>query len=129
MKSLFVLFAVFLGVSVLSASTPKNASLGSVDWSKAEQQYATNLRSDNAGVVTSAVNYIRKYKLTGAAEELKALLGKDNAENVKMSAALTLVSVCGIEGREAVKSALENEENELIAEFYRSILQSPVAAQ
>lgn len=129
MKKLFVLFAVFLGISAVFASTPKSASDESVDWTKAEQQYKASLRSENTGVVTSAVNYIRKYKLTGAVEELKVLLKKENADNVKMSAALTLLTVGGAEGRTAVESAMATEENELVVEFYRSVLQSTLAAK
>lgn len=127
MKKLFVLFVVFLGVSFVYASTPKTNE--SIDWTKAEQSYKANLRSQNNGVVTSAAGYIRKYKLTGAVEELKALLAADKAENVKMSAALTLLIVGGPEGRNAVETALETEENELVSEFYRSVLQSTMAAK
>lgn len=129
MKKLFVLFAVFLGISTVFASTPKTTSAESVDWTKAEQQYKANLKSENTGVVTSAVNHIRKYKLAGAVEELKALLKKENADNVKMSAALTLLTVGGAEGRTAVESAMESEENELLVEFYRSVLQSTMAVK
>lgn len=129
MKKLSVLFAVFLGISCVFASTPKTTSTESVDWTKAEQQYKANLKSENTGVVTSAVNHIRKYKLTGAVEELKALLAKENADNVKISAAFTLLTVGGTEGRTAVETAMETEENELLVEFYRSILQSTLAAQ
>lgn len=129
MKKLFVLFVVFLGVSFLFASTPKTNSLDTVDWTKAEQNYKANLQSENNGVKSSAANHIRKYKLSGAVEELKALLGKDNVESVKMSAALALINVGGSEGRTAVETALETEENEIVTEFYRSILHSPVAVK
>jgi uncharacterized protein YegP (UPF0339 family) len=128
MRTLIVLFAVLLGISLLSASTPKTNAAESVDWSKAEQNYKANLKSDNSGVITSAANYIRKYKMTGAVEDLKKLLGKENADNVKMSAALTLLTVGGSEGRTAVENAVETEENELLVEFYRSILHTTVTA-
>jgi hypothetical protein len=39
-----------------------------------------------------------------------------------MSAALALIKVGGVEGRSAVEEALKNEESELVAEFYKSIL-------
>ncbi|MFA6469059.1 MAG: HEAT repeat domain-containing protein [Bacteroidota bacterium] len=129
MKKLYVLFVVLLGVSFLSASAPNNDTRESVNWSKAEENYKANLKSDNSGVVTSAANYIRKYNLTGAVDELKSLLTEDNVENVKMSAALALVTVGGTEGRTAVENALESEENEVIKEFYRSILNSLTTAQ
>ena len=129
MKKLSVLFVVLLGVSIVFASTPKNSTNDSVDWTKAEQNYRANLKSDNNGVVTSAVNYIRKYKLTGAVEDLKPLLANNNAENVKMSAALALLTVGGAEGRAAVESALEEEESEIVVEFYRSVLHTAIASE
>jgi hypothetical protein len=106
MKKLQVLFVVLLGVSFLAASAPKNSSNDTVDWTKAEQAYKANLKSENNGVITSAAGYIRKYKLTGAAEELKMLLAKENADNVKMAAALSLLSGGGTEGRIAVENAV-----------------------
>ena len=128
MKKLHVLFVVLLGVSFLFASTPKNNSTDSVDWTKAEKNYKANLKSDNNGVITSAAGYIRKYKLSGATEELKSLLTKEKAENVKMSAALALISVGGEDGRTAVENALEKEESEIVVVFYRSILNISVAS-
>lgn len=129
MKKLQVLCVVLLGVSFLSASTPKNRSTDSVDWSKAEERYRTNLKSDNNGVITSTANYIRKYNLTGTIEELKALLANENSGEVKMSAALTLVKIGGNEGRNAVENALKQEESEIVVEFYRSVLNGNSAAQ
>jgi single-stranded DNA-specific DHH superfamily exonuclease len=129
MKKLFMLFALFLGVSFLSASSPKSNSAGSVDWNKAENNYIANLRSDNAGVITSAAGYIRKYNMTGAAEELKRLLSKENADNVKMAAALTLLAVGGEEGRKAVEAAVEKEESEVVVEFYRSVLHTTASEE
>lgn len=129
MKKLHVLSVVLLGVSFLFATTPKNPTNDSVDWTKAEKNYKANLKSDNNGVKTSAVSYIRKYKLTGAVEELKELLTNENAENVKMSAALALISVGGAEGRTAVEEALEKEESEIVVEFYRSVLHTTVASE
>jgi len=129
MKKLYVLFVVFLGVSFLFASTPKHPSNDSVDWTKAEQNYKANLKSDNNGVKISAVSYIRKYKMTGAVEELKKLLLTDNAENVKMSAALALVNIGGTVGRTAVEEALEKEESEIVVEFYRSVLNTTLALE
>ena len=99
MKKFHVLFAVLFGVSSLFASTPKSDTNSAVDWIKAELNYKANLRSENVGVKISAANFVRKYKLIGAVNELKDLLFKDNADNVKMSAALALLSVGGNEGR------------------------------
>ena len=129
MKKLQVLFVVLLGVSYLSASTTKHNSTDSVDWTKAEKNYKANLKSENNGVITSAAGYIRKYKLSGATEELKSLLTKENAENVKMSAALALISVGGADGRTAVENALEKEESDIVVVFYRSILHMSVASE
>lgn len=122
MKKYQLLFVVLFGATSVFASGPENDSNMTVDWAKAEQSYIANLRSDNTGVKVSAANFIRKYKLTGAADELKSLLTKENADNVKMSAALALVTVCGIDGRTCVEKALEQEESEIVVEFYRSIL-------
>ncbi len=128
MKKIHVLCVVLLGISVVFASTPKNEN-DSIDWTKAEQNYKVSLKSDNEGVKASAATYVRKYKLTGAVEELKELLAEDNTEKVKMSAALALVNVGGEEGRKAVEGALEKEENEIVAEFYRSILNNSLSAK
>lgn len=129
MKKLHVLFVVLLGVSFLFASTPKDNSHDTVDWAKAELNYKANLKSSNNGVITSAVRYVQKYKLTGAVSELKTLLSVENAENVKMTAALALVRVGGEDGRTAVETALETEENEVVSDFYRSILHTSISAE
>ncbi len=129
MKKIHVLFVVLFGISSLFASEPKNDSNAAVDWSKAEQNYIANLRSENTGVKVSAANFVRRYKLSGAVDELKVLLSKDNAENVKMSAALALVCVCGSDGRTSVEKALETEESEIVSEFYRSILHTAVVSE
>lgn len=122
-------FAVLalLAVSFAEAGLPEGNA--TVNWDKAEQNYVAALKSDNAGLQASAASHIRKYNLTGAVEELKELLGKNNADNVKMSAALALVRIGGDEGRNAVEKALEKEENDIIAEFYRTILNSRDTAQ
>ncbi|MFZ4620726.1 MAG: hypothetical protein ACOYNS_09215 [Bacteroidota bacterium] len=129
MKQIHMLFVVVFGVSSLFASGPTNDSNMTVDWSKAELNYKANLRSDNVGVKISAANFVRKYKLSGAVDELKELLSKDNADNVKMSAALALLSVGGEDGRTSVEKALENEENEIVSEFYRSVLHTAVISE
>jgi hypothetical protein len=129
MKKSQLLFVVLFGLSTLYASEPKNDSNMTVDWSKAEQNYIANLRSENAGVKVSAANFVRRYRLSNAADELKVLLTKDNAENVRMSAALALVSVCGVDGRTSVEKALDTEESEIVLEFYRSILHTAVVTE
>ncbi|MBI2427548.1 MAG: hypothetical protein HYV29_01880 [Ignavibacteriales bacterium] len=122
-------FAVLalLAVSFAAAGLPEGNA--TVNWKKAEQNYIVGLKSDNTGVQASAASYIRKYNLTGAVEELKELLGKNNADNVKMSAALALVKIGGEDGRKAVENALEKEENEFLAEFYRTILHTADTAR
>lgn len=129
MKKFHVMYVVLFGVSSLFASTPKNDTNSAVDWSKAELNYKANLRSENVGVKISAANFVRKYKLIGAVDELKELLSKDNADNVKMSAALALLSIGGNEGRVTVEKALEIEENEIVSEFYRSVLHTSVISE
>lgn len=114
-------------VSFAAAGTPGGDS--TIDWKKAEQNYIAALKSSNTGAQASAAFHIRKYNLTGATEELKTLLGRNNADNVKMSAALALVKVGGVEGKTAVEEALKTEENELVAEFYRSILADRITAR
>lgn len=128
MKTMSVLFVVCFGVSSVLASTPKGSAEG-VNWAKAEKNYIANLHSENTGVVTSTANHIRRYKLTGAADELIELLSADRTDNVKIAAAWALVSVCGEEGREAVEEAANTEENEMLVTFYRTILASPVTAE
>lgn len=120
-------FVALLAVSFAAAGTPAGSEK-SVDWNKAEQNYVAGLKSDNPGLQSSAASHIRKYNLTGTVEELKSLLCKNCADNVKMSVAMTLVRIGGDEGRDAVKKALKTEENELIAEFYRTLLQAPETA-
>lgn len=120
--------AALLAVSFAAAGTSGGTD-ESIDWTKAEQNYIAALKTNNAGVQASAATQIRKYNLTGAVEDLKQLLCKDCQENVKMSVALTLVKIGGTEGREAVEKALQKEENELVAEFYRTILNNPMTAQ
>lgn len=115
-----------LAVSLAVASTPEGKP---VDWNKAEQNYIAALKIDNAGVQASAAENIRKYKLCNATQELKALLTTSRVDNVKMSAALTLISVCGNEGRTAVEEALQKEDSELVAVFYRSILHTETTLQ
>ncbi|MEW5799555.1 MAG: hypothetical protein AB1728_11180 [Bacteroidota bacterium] len=122
----FVVLAL-LAVSFAVAEMPEGNA--AVNWKKAEQNYIVGLKSDNSGVQASSASYIRKYNLTGAIDELKALLEKNNADNVKMSAALALVRIGGEDGRKAVDEALQKEENEIIAEFYRTILNSRDTAQ
>lgn len=122
-------FAVLalLAVSFAAAEMPEGNA--TVNWNKAEENYIAALKSTNTGVQASAASHIRRYNLTGAVDELKELLSKNSAENVKMSAALALVKIGGEEGRTAVEEAMETEENELIIEFYRTILHSEITAQ
>ncbi len=120
------LFALF-AVSFAAAGTPEGDS--TVDWKKAEKNYIAALRSNNSGAQASAAFHLRKYNLTGAVAELKTLLGKNSADNVKMSAALALLKLGGDEGRTAVVEALKTEENELVAEFYRMMLSEHITAQ
>ncbi len=129
MKTMRVLLAVLIGVTFGFASAPENPTAKNVDWTKAEQNYKEALKSNNNGVKVSAANYIRKYKLAGTLEELKLLLAKENIESVKMAGALALVSVGSNEGKMAVQNALATEENEIVAEFYKTILNNQVVAQ
>jgi len=127
----FVLFLAVLTLFIISltaAGAPQGTN-APVDWKKAEKNYIAALKSGNTGVQASAAYHIGKYNLAGAVAELKLLLERNNADNVKMSAALTLLKVGGNEGRTAVEAALKTEENELIAEFYRTILNSTITAQ
>jgi hypothetical protein len=129
MKTMRVMLAVLLGLSFVFAATPENTTNATVNWVKAELNYKACLKSDNNGVKVGATVYIRKYNLTGAVEELKSLLSKENVENVKMSGALALLTIGGKEGRIAIENALETEESEIVAEFYRSILNNQITAQ
>lgn len=128
MKTMRVMLAVLLGVTFGFSATPEDNST-KVDWSKAELNYKECLKSDNVGVKISSAIYIHKYNLTGAVNELKGLLTKENPDNVKMSGALALLTTGGTEGRTAIENALETEENEIVAEFYRSILSNQNISQ
>lgn len=121
-------FVALLAVSFAVAGTPAGTG-NAVDWAKAEKNYIASLKSDNAGVQASAASYIRKYNLCNTLPELKEVLQNSNSEKVKMSVALALVSVCGIDGRTAVEEALQKEESEVLAIFYRSILQGGTTSQ
>jgi len=123
----FALIAL-LAVSFAAAGVPGGTD-ETIDWTKAEKNYIAGLHTNNPGLQSSAASHIRKYNLTGAIDELKELLCKNCADNVKMSVALTLVRIGGDDGRDAVKKALQNEENELVAEFYRTILHTEQTAQ
>lgn len=127
MKYARVAVLALLAVSFAAAGMPEGNA--AVDWNKAEQNYIAALKTDNDGLQISAASFIRKYNLTGAVDELKALLGKNNADNVKISAALALIKIGGEEGRKAVEEALEKEESELVAEFYRTLLNLQITAQ
>ncbi len=129
MKIMRVMLAVLLGLPFVFAATPDSNNITTVNWSKAELNYKECLKSSNNGVKVGAAIYIRKYNLKGAIEELKSLLAKENVENVKMSGALALLTIGGKEGRTAIQNALETEENEIVAEFYRSILDNQIIAQ
>ena len=129
MKTMRVMLAVLLGISFVFAATPESTATTTVNWTKAELNYKACLKSHNNGVKVSAANYIRKYNLTGALEELKTLLTAENAEHVKMAGALALLSVGGNDGRIAILNALKIEENEIVATFYKSILSNQVIAQ
>jgi len=129
MKTMRVMLAVLLGSTFVIAATPENTNNSMVNWAKAEMNYKACLKSNNNGVKVSSAIHIRKYSLTGAVEELKSLLAIDNAENVKIAGALALVSIGGDEGRTSVLNALKTEENEVVAEFYKTILSNQVIAQ
>ncbi len=124
-----VLFAVLIGSTFIFAATPESTSISSVNWEKAELNYKAGLKSNNNGLKVSSALYVRKYNLTGAVEELKALLQKDNAETVKMAGALALVTIGGTEGLTSIQNALQTEESVIVSEFYQSILNSRVLAE
>lgn len=127
MKTTRVVLAILLGITFGFSAIPEKDNT-SFNWSKAELNYKECLKSNNNGVRVCAAIFIRKYNLTGAVEELKSLLAQENAENVKMSGALALLATGGSEGKIAVENALVTEENEIVAEFYRSILNKQVIA-
>jgi hypothetical protein len=129
MKTMRVMLAVLFGAIFGFAATPENDTSKNVNWTKAELNYEAGLQSDNNGVKVSAANYIRKYNLVGALEELKTLLAAKNTEHVKMAGALALISIGGNEGRTAILNALQTEENEVVAEFYKLILSKQSIAQ
>ncbi len=115
--ALTALLAVSFGV----AETPKDG-MNKPDWEKAKQAYIYQLSAKNPGVVASAANYIRKYNIVEAADDLKKILFCDHCEAVKVSAALALVEIAGDDGVSTIKEAMKTEENDLIVAFYKVIL-------
>ena len=123
MKYASFVWMTLLAVSFGAAASPKEG-ISDTKWEKAKQSYITLLSETNAGVKTSAANFIRIYNIVEAADALKKVLLCDNCETVKVSAALALLHIAGEEGKTAIKNALATEENEVLVAFYNVILQS-----
>ena len=123
MKYASFVWMTILAVSFGAAASPKEG-ISDTKWEKAKQSYITLLSETNAGVKTSAANFIRIYNIVEAADALKEVLLYDNCEAVKVAAALALLHIAGEEGKTAIKNALATEENEVIIAFYKTILNS-----
>ena len=115
--------SALLAVSLCAAATPDDGIVAS-KWDNAKQTYIAQLSSENSGVKASAANFIRKYNIVEAVDELKKILVCDNCETVKLSATLALVQIAGEDGENAIRKALILEENEMIAAFYNVLLHS-----
>jgi hypothetical protein len=137
MKYVRLAMLALLTVSLAAAGTlgsekdrrDETAVSPKLDWGKIEQQYVHALHDKNAGVVESAASFIRKYKLYGAADDLKKVFCQGCPENVRMSVAYALVTIGGDEGRTLVENALALEENDVMTLFYRTILNSAEISQ
>lgn len=110
-----VLVMAFTTASVFASNV--DASSRSVNWKKAEQNYVISIGSDNTGVRMSAISYIGEYRLTGAAKNVIAVLQEDSSEELRMAAALTLISIGDEAGIKAVADAAKNDGSEKVARF------------
>ncbi|HTR82640.1 MAG TPA: HEAT repeat domain-containing protein [Bacteroidota bacterium] len=104
------------------ASQPANAKYSSVDWEKAEANYIVALASQNIGIQQSAASFIAEYQLKGAVEPLIKVLRSDKVEQVRMSAALALISLDDTRARAAVEDAALYDGSDKVAKFCESLL-------
>jgi hypothetical protein len=119
--TLFVL-CIFAAVSVFAKSPALRTDVSRSDWSKAEQNYVAGLLSDNAGLRQSAAGFLGEYKLKGAIQPLISVLQTDKLEQIRMSAALALITIGTTEAREAVVEASIYDGSEKVAKFCESLL-------
>ncbi len=116
------LLAVFAVSAVFAKSPALRVDVSRVDWNKAEQNYIAGLLSENAGLRQSAAGFLGEYKLKGAIQPLISVLQSDKLEQIRMSAALALITIGTAEARQAVMDASIYDGSEKVAKFCESLL-------
>jgi HEAT repeat protein len=126
MKTKIILTALLvLSLSATAFATPpKIDSASNIDWGKAELNYKAALVSENAGVRSSATNFIAQYRLTGAVSDLAEVLRHDKKEQVRMAAALALIQIGKEEGRKAVEEAVLYDGSQKVSSFCEQLLKA-----
>jgi HEAT repeat protein len=119
-----VVVATVIAFTSAVASQPVVSKSPTTDWKKAESNYIVALACDNLGVRQSAANYVAIYRLKGAVEPLILLLKTDKVENMRMAAALALVSLGGSQARAAVEEAALYDGSEKVSKFCESLLEA-----
>lgn len=115
---------VLLLSSTVFASSPALSKSQSVDWQKAEKNYLVALTSENIGVRQSAAYYLAEYRLHGAVQPLIQILRTDKVEQLRMAAALALVTLGNNEGLEAVKEAVLYDGSEKVSKYCEQLINS-----
>jgi hypothetical protein len=119
-----VVAATVIAFSSAFASQPMVSKYGDVDWKKAETNYIAALKSENLGIRQSAASYVAEYQLKGAIEPLIQVLKTDKVESARMSAALSLIILDGVQARAAVEEAALYDGSEKVVKFCESLLKA-----
>jgi hypothetical protein len=89
----------------------------------AEKNYIHALKIGNEGVKISAAGYLADYRMTGSVPALVEVLHSDKVENVRISAALSLIMLDDKEGRQAVEESSLYDGSDRVARFCEALLQ------
>ncbi len=119
-----VVAATVIAFSSAFATQPMVSKYGDVDWKKAETNYIAALKSENLGIRQSAASYVAEYQLKGAIEPLIQVLKTDKVESARMSAALSLIILDGVQARAAVEEAALYDGSDKVVKFCESLLKA-----
>ncbi|MBW7886894.1 MAG: HEAT repeat domain-containing protein [Bacteroidetes bacterium] len=119
-----VSLAIAISAVSLFASEPavKDVNRGEINWNQAEKNYIFSLLIDNAGVRQSAAGFLAQYNLKGGVEPLIRILENDKVEQVRMAAALALITIGDSKARKAVEDASFYDGSEKVSKFCESLL-------
>jgi hypothetical protein len=123
MKYALAALMAFCAVTSVVASTPMNG-IDAKKWETAKASYIAQLKHENPGVAISSAGFIRKYRIVEAKESLREALKCDNCEALKVAVALALIEIDPVDGLAFINEMATQEQSELVAAFYRTILQS-----